>query len=200
MTEKLLGNLETGLVFVVSAPAGTGKTTLVNMLIKEFPNVVVSISYTTRKCRPEEVPGVHYHFVSEEEFKRKIANNDFLEYVQLYGHYYGTAYHTVLEQQQKKKHVILVIDTQGALLLKGKFPAVFIFLQPPSLEKLRQRLTQRRTESAAVIEERLEWAKHEMEAAHKYDYCIVNEDLAIAYQVLRSVLIAEEHRVARQIK
>lgn len=195
MTEKLLGNLKKGLAFIVSAPAGTGKTTLVNMLIKEFPCVVESISFTTRKCRPEEVPGVHYHFVTEEEFKRKIANNEFLEYVQLYGHYYGTAYHTLLELQQQGKHVILVIDTQGALQLKGKFPAVFIFIKPPSLEKLRQRLTHRSTESAAVIEERLDWAKHEMKAAQEYDYCIVNDELTTSYQVLRSILIAEEHRV-----
>jgi guanylate kinase len=165
------------------------------MLVNEFPCVVESVSYTTRECRNGEIPGVHYHFVSESEFERKIANNEFLEYVRLYGYYYGTALQSVQEQQRQGKHVILVIDTQGALQLKGMIPACFVFISPPSLKELRHRLKQRRTESDAVIEERLEWAKKEIETASEYDYTIVNDDLAIAYQVLRSIVIAEEHRV-----
>ncbi|MBA3958346.1 MAG: guanylate kinase [Parachlamydiaceae bacterium] len=194
---KLLGNLKTGLVFVVSAPAGTGKTTLVEKLYQEFPNVVRSVSYTTRQCRPGEVPGDHYHFISKEEFAQKIARNEFLEHVELYGTLYGTAYQAVKEQQQKGNHIVLVIDTQGALLLKDRgFKAVFIFLMPPSEEELRKRLTERQTESASVIEERLQCAKREFKAVARYDYCIVNDDLETAYQVLRSVFIAEEHRVS----
>lgn len=198
MHMKLLGSGQKGKVFVVSAPAGTGKTTLVNLLVKEFPNVVESISFTTRKQRPGEISGVHYHFVSVEEFESKIAKNEFLEYVKLYGDYYGTSLREVEEQQRQGKYVILVIDTQGALILRKKFLAIFVFIQPPSMEVLRTRLMHRKTESDAVIEERLKVAKKEMEAIVHYDYCITNDDLSTAYQVLRSILIAEDHRL--QIK
>jgi guanylate kinase len=192
---KLLGNLKTGLAFVVSAPAGTGKTTLVQMLLKEFPCVAMSISCTTREIRAGEIQGHDYSFLSKEEFEHKIANRDFLEFVQLYGNYYGTDLKTIEALQKQGKHVILVIDTQGALQLKGKFPATFIFLKPPSLKVLRERLTQRRTETNEVIEERLEWARKEIELVKYYDYCIVNEELSVAYEALRSIVIAEEHRV-----
>lgn len=195
MQAKLLGNFKQGLAFVVSAPAGTGKTTLVHMLTKEFPCVVMSTSFTTRERRPEEKDGVDYFFVSKEEFEKKVAGKEFLEHVQLYGNYYGTDYQSIRKLQSEGKHVMLVIDTQGALQLKGKFPATFIFLEPPSRDILRQRLTQRRTESPEVIEARLDWAKKEIELAQYYDYRILNDDLSIAYQVLRSVIIAEEHKV-----
>lgn len=192
--EKILGNKSPGLVFIISAPAGTGKTTLVEMLVKEFPCVVQSVSFTTRHCRPGEIPGVHYHFVTDEEFERKIANGEMLEYVKLYGYYYGTDYRSVREQQNLGKHVVLVIDTQGALQLKNHFQAVYIFLKPPSLEVLRGRLTGRKTEKTLDIEERLSWAQKELEVAHEYDYCILNEDLETSYEILRSIFIAEEHK------
>lgn len=190
----LLGNLKTGLTFVVSAPAGTGKTTLVQMLVQEFPCIVESISYTTRKCRNGEIPGVHYNFISEKQFEEKIANNEFLEHVKLYGYYYGTCKKDLDKLLSEGKHVILVIDTQGALQLMERFAATFIFLLPPSLEVLKERLKRRSTENEKVINERLEWARREIEVAHFYDYNIVNDDLATAYQVLRSIIIAEEHK------
>lgn len=199
MSEKLLGNLEKGLLFIVSGPAGTGKTSLVNRLLQEFSCVIASISFTTRKMRPGEVSGVNYHFVSREEFEHKVARGDFLEHVSLYGDYYGTAYATVQEKLDAGKHVVLVIDTQGALLLKGKTQGVFIFIKPPSLDTLRQRLLHRKTESVEVIEERLSYAKGEIDAMSHYDYCIVNDDFEIAYQVLRSIFIAEEHRCIRHL-
>lgn len=194
MPKRVLGNLKRGLVFVVSAPAGTGKTTLVRKLVDEFPCVVESISYTTRKCRGGEIPDVHYHFVTAQEFEDMVIRGEFLEYVELYGYRYGTAKESVEVLRQEGKHVVLVIDTQGALQLKTWFEGVFIFLSPPSLEVLRQRLTSRHTESEAVIQERLNWAKKELELASQYDYNIINDDLDTAYQVLRSILIAEEHK------
>ena len=197
MNAKVLGNNQKGLAFVVSAPAGTGKTTLVHMLAQEFPCVVESVSFTTRLQRPGEIAGVHYNFVSNEEFESKIANDDFLEFVQLYGCYYGTSHRAVQALQNQGKHVILVIDTQGALQLKTWFPATFIFLQPPSLEVLRERLVQRKTETLTVIEQRLAIAQKEIEASCHYDYCITNDDLSTAYQVLRSIVIAEEHRLQK---
>lgn len=190
-----MGTLAKGLLFVVSAPAGTGKTTLVQMLVDELPKVVMSVSYTTRSPRPGEIAGKHYNFISEDEFKKKIADGDFLEYAQIYGFYYGTSKKWVAEQQAKGKHVVLVIDTQGGLQLKGRVPAVFIFITPPSLEVLRERLTNRKTESQEVIEQRLNWSKKEINDAQYYDYQIINDDLDTAYQVLKDIVIAEEHRI-----
>lgn len=191
---NLLGNLSKGLLFIISAPAGTGKTTLVQMLTKEFPHVVASISHTTRQPRQGEIEGVHYHFISKKEFVKRIDDGEFLEYVKLYDDYYGTHKLWVENQLIQGKHVILVIDTQGAELLK-EMKAIFIFISPPSIEELERRLRSRQTETKDMIEKRLLWAKKEMEAQKNYDYLIINDDLAIAYQVLRSILIAEEHRI-----
>lgn len=195
MLSKLLGNLSKGLVFVISAPAGTGKTTLVSKLAEEFDCVVESISCTTRRARPEEKPGEHYAFLTEEEFKARIEAGDFLEYAKVFDHYYGTSKSFVVEQQEKGKHVVLVIDTQGAMQLRGKIPGVFIFISPPSLDELRARLLKRKTETEEHVETRLSWAKQEIAMAMHYDYHIVNDNLQIAYEVLRSILIAEEHKV-----
>lgn len=192
---KLLGNLHKGLVFVVSAPAGTGKTTLVQMLTKEFPCVTQSISYTTRPKRYNEASGDHYHFITTAAFEKKIRENEFLEYVKLYDDYYGTSKKWVAEKQSLGQHVILVIDTQGALQLMDTLDAEFIFIAPPSLEELKERLIQRNTDTREAISKRLSWAEKEMEAAHYYDYRIVNDSLDIAYQALRSVIIAEEHKI-----
>lgn len=197
MSEKLLGNLPQGLIFVLSAPAGTGKTTLVGMLRDEFPCVVESISCTTRAPRAEEIPGKDYHFMDTETFEGKIAAGDFLEHAQVFGSYYGTSREYVQEQQEKGKHVFLVIDTQGALQLKGKLSAIFVFISPPSLQELRERLFKRKTETLEMIEHRLSWAKQEMALSSKYDYNIINDNLHHAYDILRSIVIAEEHRVRK---
>lgn len=195
MSEQLLGNLKKGLIFIVSAPAGTGKTTLVQLLAKEFPSVVASISCTTRVPRTDEVDGVHYHFLDGPEFTRRIAEDEFLEYVQLYGAYYGTSRKHVEELINQGKHVILVIDTQGLMQLKGKINFISIFIAPPSFDALEKRLEKRQTESKENMDARLIWAKEEMSRSHLYDYLIINDDLNIAYQVLRSIFIAEEHRL-----
>jgi guanylate kinase len=192
---KLLGNLKKGHVFVISAPAGTGKTTLVKKILKEFPCVKTSISFTTRKPRDREVSGIDYNFISLEEFKKKIDEGEFLEHVELYGDYYGTSKHTIEELQNQGKHVVLVIDTQGGLRLKRMINASLIFIMPPSFEELASRLHKRKSEKPDVIEKRLKWAKNEIEDAKYYDYLIVNDNLKTAYQALRSILIAEEHRV-----
>lgn len=191
---KVLGGLKKGLLFVVSAPAGTGKTTLVRMLQKEFNCVVESISYTTRPIRPSEVAGRDYHFISTTEFEKRIAEDDFLEYAQVFGNYYGTSSKFVQEQQKKGHHVVLVIDTQGALQLMGSLEAIFIFISPPSIKELSTRLFARKSEDREAIEQRLSWAEKEMALASRYDYHIVNDHLKTAYDVLRSIFIAEEHK------
>lgn len=195
MSTRLLGALPRGLVFIVSAPAGTGKTTLVQLLVEEFSCVVSSVSFTTRAPRPGEINGVHYHFVTEEAFAQKISKGEFLEYVRLYGDYYGTSRVWLEEQRQQGKHVVLVIDTQGAMQLKGKIDAITVFVSPPSIAELERRLLLRKSEPPDVIEQRLQWAHEEMRAQEHYNYKVINDDLNIAYQALRSILIAEEHKI-----
>ena len=190
----VLGGLKKGLVFVISAPAGTGKTTLVRMLQKEFDCVDESISYTTRQPRPSEIAGRDYHFITVPEFEKRIGEGDFLEYAQVFGNYYGTSRKFVQEKQLKGNHVILVIDTQGAMQLMGFLEAAFIFISPPSLEELQARLYTRKSETREVIEQRLSWAEKEMALAPRYDYHIVNDNLKTAYDVLRAIIIAEEHK------
>ena len=192
---QILGGLKKGLIFVISAPAGTGKTTLVRMLREEFSCVIESISYTTRLPRPNEIPGRDYHFITIEDFKKRIKEGEFLEYAEVFGNYYGTSRKYVESLQEKGKHVLMVIDTQGALQLKGKIEAAFIFISPPSLHELRARLYARQADTNESIEHRLSWAEKEIALSKEYEYHIVNDHLKIAYDVLRSILIAEEHKI-----
>ncbi len=194
--EKQLGNRRKGLLFVLSAPAGTGKTTLVTQLVEEYPCVMRSVSYTTREPREGEIDGVDYHFVTEEQFQQMIKDGKFLEFAKIYENHYGTSQAWVNEQLESGKHVVLVIDTQGAKKLRGKMPAVYVFVKPPSFEELRRRLELRSTETENLIEERLEWASNELKTSADYDYCLVNDDLHTAYRILESILIAEEHKVS----
>ncbi len=196
--QNILGELKEGIVFIVSAPAGTGKTTLVRMLCQEFPCVVQSISFTTRKPRPNEIRGKDYHFVDKAEFEKRVAEDDFLEHATVFTEQYGTSKSFVEKERVSGKHVVLVIDTQGAQQLMGKLDAVTIFISPPNMEALQKRLSHRKSENKAAIEERLSWAQKEMSTAGQYDYQIVNDRLEIAYKVLRSIFIAEEHRSLRR--
>lgn len=191
----ILGDNGRGSLIVVSAPAGTGKSTLVDRLLKEFPRVRESLSSTTRLPREGEKDGLHYHFTSKEDFEARIAEGDFLEYAQVFGNYYGTSQTCVEELRAQGYHIVFVIDTQGALQLRARCPeATLVFIRPPSMEELRRRLVERQTEAADVIETRLRWAEHELAAAEKYDYIFTNSDLNVAYQVLRGIVIAEAHR------
>lgn len=198
MAQKLLGNLDKGLFFVVSAPAGSGKTTLVSMLTKEFDCVIRSISYTTREKRAGEFEGRDYFFISEKEFLKKIKKNEFLEYANVFDAYYGTSKEFVEKNINQKKHVVLVIDTQGAAQLKQSDIGIHIFISPPSEAVLKDRLIKRNTESLEEIEKRLSWYHKEMGQKKYYDYEIINDKLEISYQILRSIIIAEEHRTNKK--
>lgn len=197
MSRKPLKNLEKGRVFVVSAPSGTGKTTLVKMLCDEFDAVVRSISCTTRKMRPGDVEGVDYYFISKEEFDEKEKTGEFLESATVYEDFYGTLKQTVTALQDKGKHVVLVIDTQGGEQVRKKINATLIFIAPPSLNELKRRLKDRNTDSVQSIDERLSWARKEIEKGKTYDYFIVNDDLNEAYEVLKSIIITEKHHHRR---
>lgn len=205
MSNKISSSLLTpaktgkGLIFIVSAPAGTGKTTLVEKVVSHLDGVVESVSFTTRSKRDEEKDGEHYHFVSREDFEEKEQNGDFVESATFLGNKYGTSSSALSQMQAKGMHVVLTIETRGAAQLMGRDDVVSIFLLPPSDQELRRRLEGRQTESYSVIEERLEKAKKEVEKAGQYDYQVVNDQIDIAAEVLRSILIAEAHRSGRAI-
>jgi len=177
-------------VYVVSAPSGTGKTTLNRRLLKENPTVEMSISYTARPQRLGETPGVDYHFVSADEFRAKITHGDMLEWAEVFGKLYGTARQELDRIQKNGKKVLLEIDVQGWRQAKTKLNnATSVFILPPSVEALWQRLEQRGTDALDVRWRRLLTAKSEIEAGSLYDYFIVNADLEQAYQDLQDIVI-----------
>jgi guanylate kinase len=189
---------EKGIIFIVSGPTGSGKTTLVHKLMEEFPHVVESVSCTTRAPRSNEIHGRDYYFVTKEEFKKRKEAHDFLEYNDLFDASYGTLQQHVFEKIKQGEHVILTIDVEGALSLKGKVEAVFVFIMPPSAEELRKRLYKRETETKEDIEKRLTRVHGEIAAAQHYDYCVENEFLDEAYDAMRSIIIAEEHKIEKK--
>lgn len=184
-----------GLLFIVSAPAGTGKTTLVEQLVHECPTIIRGITCTTRPPRPHEVNGRDYFFLTEEEFHKR--EHDLLEQATVFGYHYGTERAWVEKTLAEGKHVVLVIDIQGAMQVKKKIKSISIFLSPPSWDELRRRLKARGTESPATLEKRLERAHEELEMISHYDYHIVNDQLLEAYGVLKSIVVAEQHRVIK---
>lgn len=183
--------MEKGTLFIISAPAGTGKTTLVQRLTQEVPHIVRNISYTTRAPRGNEVNGQDYHFVSHQEFHKMVQKEAFLEYEEVFSHFYGTAKKTVESLLEKGLDTILVIDTKGALKIKPHIKNVSIFLTPPSIDQLEERLRNRNTETEQAITERLAKAHEELEAMKQYDYHLVNEDLETTYQSLKAIFVAE---------
>ncbi len=185
-----------GMLFVISAPAGTGKSTLVSMLKKNNAEVVQSISCTTRAKRPGEKDGVDYHFLTEEVFREKVAKGEFLEHAEVFGSLYGTCRSQVEQQLQEGKDVILVIDTQGASRIRElEMPAVLIFITPPSKEELKRRLEERATEKSQELNQRLAQVEKEMAQMAIYDYQVENDELLEAYEILKSIIVAERHRI-----
>jgi len=192
---KLIGNCEKGLLFVVSAPAGTGKTTLVGMLEKEYPDCVHrSISCTTREPRVDEADGIDYHFITDEQFDQYVAEDAFLESATVFTARYGTLKSEVEKHRIAGKHVFLVIDVQGAQIVKECSDAILIFIKPPSMEELKKRLMKRHTETEVQLKCRLARSEEEINQASLYHYAFENDDLTISYQVLKSIVVAEENR------
>jgi guanylate kinase len=187
-----------GLMFVVSAPSGTGKTTLCRAMLDIFPDLHFSVSYTTRRQRPGDENGKDYHFISPLEFQQMIDRGEFLEWAEIYGQRYGTSRAVLEKVLGEGQDVILDVDGQGARQIRSKnLPGVFIFLLPPSFAELERRLSDRRTEGKAAMEERLKRAKVEIADAHWYDYLIVNDELGKAREQMQAVIRAEHCRRER---
>lgn len=190
-----------GLVYIVSAPSGAGKTSLCNELIDIFPDLRHSVSYTTRAPRPGERHGIDYFFVSREEFERMVGAGEFAEWAKVHGNFYGTAVKTLEDYRAQGINVILDIDCQGARQLKSRYhDAVYVFILPPSFEELRKRLEGRQSDSTEVIEGRMRVAMDEVQESSWYDYLVVNDDFSQALDKLKSIVIAEQCRTGRVIK
>ena len=183
-----------GLKIIISGPSGSGKGTIVKELIKN-PQSIISVSATTREPRPGEVHGEHYFYTTREDFEQMIRDKMLLEHAEFCGNYYGTPRAFVDETTQNGKNIILEIEVEGALQVKAMYPeAIFIFVIPPSMEELRERLVGRKTETIDVIEKRLKRAKEELLYFKEYDYVVVNNSVDQAAKAIQNIIDAESQR------
>ena len=189
-----------GNLFVVSAPSGAGKTSLVNALLGINKSIDLSVSYTTRTARPGEVDGQDYHFVSREKFLEMVKHGDFVESAEVYGNLYGTSQSWISKEMNGGRDILLEIDWQGAAQVRSKFPGcISIFILPPSLQALETRLTGRKQDSAEVIAKRLQASQDDIAHVAEFDYVIINDILDVALQQLNAIVIATGLRRERQL-
>lgn len=190
---------ETGTLYIISAPSGAGKTSLVNALLPRIPNLKLSISHTTRPARAGEVDGTHYFFVDDAKFEQMVAAQSFMEYATVFGYHYGTSKAWVAQTLAQGSDVILEIDWQGARQCKIAHPdSVLIFIFPPSKTVLQARLEARRLDSPDVIQRRLKEAGQEMSHSHEYDYILINDDFSTALGELEAIFIANRLKTHAQ--
>ncbi len=187
-----------GLLIVISGPSGAGKGTVCKALLKEVKDLNISISMTTRKPRVGEIDGINYYFVQENYFKKMVEERELLEYAKVYDNYYGTPKRKVLEKLNQGKDVILEIDIQGALKVKSQFSeGVFIFIVPPSMEELKNRIKKRGTETEEEVAKRFQSSYKEINYVSKYNYIVINDEIEKAVERVKSIIIAEKCRVDR---
>jgi guanylate kinase len=188
-----------GILFVVSGPSGAGKGTLCGLLLQRMDNLCLSISATTRAPRQGEIDGISYFFIKHDEFEQKIQRHEFLEWAKVYNNYYGTPKDFVERQLSSGKDVILEIDVQGAAKVKESCPdGIFIFIFPPCIEELKNRIIKRGTETEKSLRQRILCARQELKAAANYDYIVLNDELEDAAMQLQAIVIAERCRVTRK--
>ena len=184
--------MKRGKTFIVSGPSGVGKSTVLKSLLERRRDVYFSVSATTREIRPGEENGVHYHFLEVDTFRQWIAREEFLEYAEYVGNFYGTPKRYVDEAMDRGEDVILDIEIQGAIQVKSKRPeTVSIFIAPPSWTELERRLTERGTDSPDKVQKRLLRAKVEFQTAHTYDYFVINDNVENAVRELEAIMTAE---------
>ena len=186
-----------GVVLVLSGPSGAGKSSLINKIADDIGDYYFSISTTTRPMREGEEEGVHYHFVSEEEFKKDISDNNFLEYATVHGNYYGTSLKPVRKALNEGKLVIFDIDVQGNTAVNNRLGDITtsVFITPPSLSELKNRLESRATDAQEVIDFRIKMAKREIQRTSEYDFLVVNDDIDIAAEVLKQIAITSRLKI-----
>jgi guanylate kinase len=189
-----------GLLFIVSAPSGAGKTTLVERLVDETPQLKMSRSYTSRAARQGEIDGVDYNFVTRQQFEAMAARGDFLEWAVVFGNLYGTSAADTERMLAEGHDVVLVIDVQGARKVRSRgIAATSVFVMPPSYAVLEQRLRGRSKDSELVIQRRLQVARDEVASFQEYDFIIINEELTATVDRLRGIVIAERARLQRMV-
>ena len=189
----------TGHLYIVAAPSGAGKTTLVRLLLENDPGIRLSISTTTRAPRPGEEDGREYHFVDVADFVDSVSRSEFLEWAQVHGHYYGTSKRWVEAEMSAGRDILLEIDWQGAQQVRKSFPqAIGMFILPPSIEALEDRLSSRGTDSAATIARRIAAAREEIRHVDEFDYVIINDDLQRALGDMISLVSASRLEYASQ--
>lgn len=189
-----------GNLFIVSAPSGAGKTSLVSAMLAITPNIDLSVSYTTRAPRPGETDGKEYHFVSRETFEAMAKHGDFMESAEVYGNLYGTSQSWIQAEIAKGRDILLEIDWQGAQQVRKIFPdCITVFILPPSLAALESRLKGRNQDSAEVIEQRLRAAREDISHVGEFDYVIINDKLDEAVQQFKAVVVAAALRRDRQL-
>lgn len=187
-----------GVLIVISGPSGAGKGTICKALLEKHKNIYLSVSATTRTPREGEVEGVNYYFLTKEDFEEKVRNNGFLEYANVHGNFYGTPKVNVEKMLEDGKDVILEIDIQGALQVKENFKeGVFIFILPPSMEELKQRIIKRGSETEESLMTRFKNAYKEINYVSKYNYAVVNDTLEVAVAKVEGIITAEKCRVDR---
>lgn len=176
-------------LYVISGCSGVGKGTIINSFMERNKDFILSVSCTTRKPRPNEINGINYFFIAKEEFEKNIKEEKFLEYAQFAGNYYGTKKKYIKQKFEEGYNIILEIETQGALQVKEKMPeAVLIFIAPPSIRELEQRLRGRHTEDEETIQKRLAQVKIELERSQKYDYIVINDDITKAVNEIEKIV------------
>lgn len=189
-----------GCLYIVAAPSGGGKTSMVNELVKNVDKVEISISHTTRPKRPAEKEGVDYYFISEQEFSKMIKNGEFVEYARVFDHFYGTSIKQITSKLSEGKDVVLDIDWQGAQQIKKIYPnSVSVFVVPPSLHVLQDRLIDRAQDNQEIILKRMQRAKDEMRHYAEFDYLIINDNFAKACMDLIAIVTAQRLSMSRQV-
>jgi len=199
--QKILYIMITGTLFVISAPSGTGKSSLIKAFLKKsfVKNIEVSISHTTRLKRPKEIHGKDYYFVSISTFKKMIFENEFIEYAKVFNHYYGTSKKSIIQKLSKGIDLFLDIDWQGAEQIKTIFPrSKSIFLLPPSKKDLYMRLKKRRQDSILTIENRMRTVTAEIKKYKNYDYIIINDDFNLALRDIKYIILSQRLSVEKQ--